>query len=551
MKRPYTYDVERYRSLFERNCIYIEGFKRNVFRYPDRIALINANKDRVYSYKELNREVNKLANAMLRDNLQGNDLVLYMLMNCPEFAFVYLATQKIGCINCPINFRMAPGEVAYILNESKPALMFADASLVNVVAEAINMSTFKPAKVIVVDANPNIELKYPFISYEEFISKTPDTEPIVDVEFNAYDEVTRLYTSGTTGIPKGFPINNINEILAAHDLIMHLKYDIYDILMNISPWFHRGGLYVGGPNPAFYLGACCVSMKYFHPRSALEYIEKYKVSVVVGVPTMFYALLEEQKKVNRNMDSLDVILSMGAPLERDLCLELINVFTNKIYNGCGTSETLLNEILTPYDMPERAGQTGRAAIDDDVRIVKVYPDRLADENDLVAMDNREIGEIAVKTLKGTLVYFNNEEEMKRRIKGDWFYPGDLATWDNNQYITIRARKDDMIIVGGNNIYPTQVEEIINRHPKVMDSAIVGADDKKRGKILVAYIMKKDNSLTVEELRKYVNENPMISPQERPRSYIFVDELPRTATGKKQHYKLRKMVVEDMKNGKGE
>jgi len=90
-----------------------------------------------------------------------------------------------------------------------------------------------------------------------------------------------------------------------------------------------------------------------------------------------------------------------------------------------------------------------------------------------------------------LVYFNNEEEMKRRIKGDWFYPGDLATWDNNQYITIRARKDDMIIVGGNNIYPTQVEEIINRHPKVMDSAIVGADDKKRGKILVAYIMKKD------------------------------------------------------------
>jgi len=138
-----------------------------------------------------------------------------------------------------------------------------------------------------------------------------------------------------------------------------------------------------------------------------------------------------------------------------------------------------------------------------------------------------------------LVYFNNEEEMKRRIKGDWFYPGDLATWDNNQYITIRARKDDMIIVGGNNIYPTQVEEIINRHPKVMDSAIVGADDKKRGKILVAYIMKKDNSLTVEELRRYVNENPMISPQERPRSYIFVDELPRTATGKKQHYKLRK------------
>ena len=167
------------------------------------------------------------------------------------------------------------------------------------------------------------------------------------------------------------------------------------------------------------------------------------------------------------------------------------------------------------------------------------------------MDDKEVGEIAVKTIKGTLFYFNNDEEMKRRIKGDWFYPGDLATWDENQYITIRARKDDMIIVGGNNIYPAQIEEIINRHPKILDSAVVGANEAKRGKILVAYIVKKDDSLTVAELRKYINSNPMISPQERPRYYIFVEELPRTATGKKQHYKLRRTVSEDVKKGKGE
>jgi acyl-coenzyme A synthetase/AMP-(fatty) acid ligase len=551
MRRPFTYDVEKYRSLFERNCIYIEGFKRNVFRFPNRKALINANKNTFYTYRDLNYEVNKLSNAMLKEDLKGNDLVLYMLMNCPEFAFIYLATQKIGCINCPINFKMAPGEVSYIIDESKPVILFVDISLINVVVEAINLSTFKPKKVIIVDADDTQQLKYPFIRYEEFVSNASESEPEVDIEFNAYDEVTRLYTSGTTGIPKGFPINNINEVLASHDLIMHLKYDIHDVLMNISPWFHRGGLYVGGPNPTFYLGGCCVSIKYFHPRSALEYIEKYKVSVVVGVPTMFYALLEEQKKLHKNVDSLEIILSMGAPLERDLCTELIKVFTNKIYNACGTSETLLNEILTPYDLPERAGQTGRAAIDDDVRIVKVYQDRLADPDELVAMDDKEVGEIAVKTIKGTLFYFNNEEEMKTRIKGDWFYPGDLATWDQDQYITIRARKDDMIIVGGNNIYPAQIEEIINRHPKILDSAIVGANDTKRGKILVAYIVKKDNSLTIDELRKYVNSNPMISPQERPRYYIFVDELPRTATGKKQHYKLRKTALEDVKNGKGE
>jgi acyl-coenzyme A synthetase/AMP-(fatty) acid ligase len=550
MRRPFTYDADKYRSLFERNCIYIEGFKRNVFRYPERKALIYTNKNIVYTYRELNIEVNKLANAMLKDYVKGNDIILYMLMNCPEFAFIYLASQKIGCINCPINFKMAPGEISYIIDESKPVILFVDASLIKIVIDAIKLSTFKPKKVIIVDADSTQQFKYPFIRYEEFVCNASDSEPNVDIEFNAYDEVTRLYTSGTTGISKAFPLNNINEVLAAHDLIMNLKYDIHDVLMNVSPWFHRGGLYVGGPNPTFYLGACCVAMKYYHPRSALEYIEKYKVSVVVGVPTMFYALLEEQKKMRKNVDSLEVILSMGAPLEKNLCIELIEVFTNKIYNACGTSETLLNEILTPYDLPERAGQTGKATVDDDVKIVKVYQDRLADPDELVAMDNKEVGEIAVKTIKGTLYYFNNEEEMKHRIKGDWFYPGDLATWDANQYITIRARKDDMIIVGGNNIYPAQVEEIINRYPKVLDSAIVGANDVKRGKVLVAYVVKKDSSLTVEELRKYVNNNPMISPQERPRYYIFVDELPRTATGKKQHYKLRESASKDVNSGKG-
>jgi len=108
--------------------------------------LINANKNTFYTYRDLNVEVNKLSNAMLKEDLKGNDLVLYMLMNCPEFAFIYLATQKIGCINCPINFKMAPGEVSYIIDESKPVILFVDISLINVVVEAINLSTFKPKK---------------------------------------------------------------------------------------------------------------------------------------------------------------------------------------------------------------------------------------------------------------------------------------------------------------------------------------------------------------------------------------------------------------------
>jgi acyl-coenzyme A synthetase/AMP-(fatty) acid ligase len=227
---------------------------------------------------------------------------------------------------------------------------------------------------------------------------------------------------------------------------------------------------------------------------------------------------------------------------------MIKTFTNKIYNFCGTSETFLNEMLTPFDLPEKAGKTGRPPNDDDVRVVKVYMDKLAEPEDMVRMDDVEVGEIAVKTLKGTIDYINNEKEFVKRIKGDWFYPGDLATWDAEQFITIKSRKDDMIIVGGNNVYPIQIEEIIKKHSKVYECAVVGAPDRKRGSIVVAYIVKKDDSLTDKELREFVNKSQMLSHLEKPRHYIFVKEIPTTATGKKQHYILRQNVLNDIKNG---
>ncbi|MDY6820951.1 MAG: AMP-binding protein [Deferribacterota bacterium] len=543
----YTYDISKFKNLFERNFIYIKAFERSVFKYPEKIALIDANKDIYYTYRELNNEVNKLANAMKRWGASFNDVIVYMLMNCPEFAFIYLAAQKISCVNSPINFRFSPGELAYVLNDSKPIFLFIDYTLKDTAYKALSESAYKPKLIVVVDCKKDEKLERPFISYEEFVDGASIEEPKNQRQFDAYSEVTRLYTSGTTGMPKGVIFNNINEVLSAQSVIMCLKNNFNDVHLNISPWFHRGGLYLSGPIPPFYIGATIVSMKYFHPRSTLDYIEKYRVTQIVAVPSMYVALLNEQKKLKKDVSSVNVILTMGAPLERDLCLELIDVFTNKIYNACGTTETLLNELLTPEDLPARAGQTGRAAMDDDVRVVKVCKDKLADPDELVAKDSKEVGEIVVNTLKGSLCYFNNEEEERKRVKGDWFYTGDLAVWDKDGYITIKSRKDDMIIVGGNNIYPAHIEEIINRHPLVEDVAIVGAPDKKRGQIIVAYVVKKDDSLDEKELRLYVNSSTLLSPQERPRYYIFVKELPRTATGKKQHYKLRAALKNDLKD----
>ncbi|SFM98008.1 class I adenylate-forming enzyme family protein [Thermodesulforhabdus norvegica] len=543
-----TYNERYFREFFERNFLYIEGFMRNVRRYGDRPALVDVESDRSWNYRELNAEANRFARTLLASNLKPGDVVTYQLMNCPEFAFIYLGCQKIGVINNPINYRLSSGETAYILEDSLSRVYIFDVSIRETAEEALKLSKHKPDVVVVVGEG---EAGSGVIPYREFISGASDENPEDPFRFGrgAFSETTRLYTSGTTGKPKGVPLNNINEILTAHDVIMHLHLTVDDVLLNISPWFHRGGIHIGGPGPAFYLGASIVALKFFHPRTTLEAISKYGVTYVVGVPTMYKLMLEEQKKRGLDLSKLRGVVSMGAPLDRSLCIEMQEVFTPNIFNGYGTSETFWNTLLLPGDLPDRAGKAGRACVDDEIRVVRVYEDKLADPDDTVAQDEEEVGEVIVKTFKSLYDYYKKPEELKMKVFKDWFYTGDLAVWDRNQYITIVSRKDDMIIVGGENIYPIQIEEAIQEHPKVMSCAVIGIPDRQRGQALAAYVVKKDESLTIEELREFIKGHPMIPPYKRPRYYCFVEQLPMTATGKKQHYKLREQALKDLEEGR--
>ncbi len=538
------YDVERFKGIFERNFTYLSGFLRNVDRFCEKTALIEAETSKTWTYKELNEEANRFAHAMLKEDVKPADVIMYQLMNVPSFAFIYLGSQKIGLVNSPINFRLSSGEIAYTIDDSEPVVFIFDISLKDTVKQALDLSKHRPKKLVYVGKG-DCDFAIP---YEDFVKDQPVTEPTTAITQNAYSEVTRLYTSGTTGRPKGVPLNNINEVLNSLDVIISLGLNKNDILMNFSPWFHRGGLHIGGPNPGLYLGATIVSLRAFYPKLALEAIEKYKVTFVIGVPTMFKVMMEEQKKHQHNLSSLRGLVSMGAPLDKALCMEMQKVFTPNIFNGYGTSETFWNTLLTPEDLPQMAGTAGRPVLFDEVRVVKVYEDHLAEPDEVVGRNNQEVGEVIVKTLKGVYDYYNKPEEVKKKVYKDWFYTGDLATWDEKGYITIVSRKDDMLIVGGENVYPVQVEEVVEEHPKVMYCAVVGVPDEVRGQALVAYVVKKDESLTLEELKKFVSKHPMLPPYKRPRYWRFIDALPMTATGKKQHYKLRQQVLEDLKNG---
>jgi len=544
----YTYDVSMFKDTFEHEFTYISGFLRNTRRFAHKKALTCPIRKKSWTYAELDLEVNKLANALLQDGVQRNDVVMYQLFNCSEFAFMYLAPQKIGAINCPINFRLSFGETATIIDDSKPKVFVYDSEISEVVQKALEMAKHKPERVVMVDYGSSSSVSGA-VSFENYIGAMPDTAPTIPYQAHIHDETTRLYTSGTTGMPKGVPVNNINEILSAHDVIMHFPLTPRDKTMNMTPWFHRGGLYAGGPNPTLYVGGELIPLRQFSPEAVLGFVQEYSISFLIGAPVVLKMLHDTQKDNPRYIQSLKGIVTMGAPLEREACIKFQKVLTPNIFNGYGTTESFWNTFLRPFDLPEKAGSAGKACTDDDVVVVKVHSDRLAEPDELVAHDNEEVGEIIYRAPgKCSYAYINQPSQSERRFYKGWMYSGDLATWDQEEYVTIVSRKDDMLISGGENVYPIQVEEAINENPKVQDSVVVGLKDEKWGQIICAYIVKSDPSLTAKELNEYCTGHPMLARYKRPKYYRFVETLPITATGKKIHYKLAQMVEEDYRQG---
>ena len=322
-----------------------------------------------------------------------------------------------------------------------------------------------------------------------------------------------------------------------------------DATMNTTPWFHRGGIHSGGPAPTFFAGGKVVIMRSFQPQLALKNVQKYGVTFLIGAPSIMKMLVRQQEKFGADLSSLKGIVTMGAPFERTDCIRVQEVLTPNIFNGYGTTETFWNTFLRPYELPEMAGTAGRACTDDDVRVVKAYEDKFADPDDMVAMDEMEIGEVIIRTPKSSYCYYNNAEEEKKKFHGGWMYTGDLATWDRNQFVTIASRKDDMIISSGENIYPTIVEEALNLHPKVHQTAVTGVPDKIRGEAVVAYVVPEDDDLTVSDMVEFCLQSDHLSVYKRPRYYRFVKELPMTATGKLQHYLVKEMALSDMEAGR--
>lgn len=541
--------INMFRRAFEKEYTWLNGFMRNVNRFGNREALFNPTENKHWSYKELNAEANKFANSILDADIRKGNVIMFQLLNCPEFVFTYIACHKTGTVSCPINFRLSAGEIAATIEDSKPSVFIYEAINKEAVLQALAHSKFRPKLIVMIDSEDGEKPIAGTITYSDFVKYSADTDPSLRWQLSIYDETTRLYTSGTTGHPKGVCITSLNEVLSAHDVMIHFPFSSEDRSMNTTPWFHRGGLHSGGITPTLYAGGSVTIMRKFDPVATLRYIEEHKLSFIIGVPNVLERLTEAQEKNGFDLSALRGIVTMGSPLERAACIRYQKVLTPKIFNGYGTTESFWNTFLRPSDLPAMAGSAGSSCTDDDVRVVKVYDDRCAAPDELAACDNTEVGEIIIKSYaKSSYFYYNNEAETDRKFHDGYLYTGDLGVWDKNHFISVVGRKDDMIISGGENIYPAQVEEVLNTHPKVSDSIVTAVPDKVRGEIVTAYIVRSDDSLTVHELEEFCKESPMISNYKRPRYYRFVATVPINATGKKLHYKMKQLAKDDLLNG---
>ena len=478
-----------FKEIFESRYTWIEGFMRNVRRYGWRTAMIDPIQKKTWTYRELNADVNRLTNRLVTDGLKKGDVMMMMMLNCPEFAFIYIAAHKGHFVNSPVSYRLSSGELADLLKTNKPKILFFDEARKSDVLAAVKMSGWRPQRLVVVDGASDDTV----ISFVDYVDGSTAEEPAFTCEYNIYDETTRLFTSGTTGHAKAVPLTSINEVLSSHDVMIHFPMSYKDVTMNTTPWFHRGGLHCAGPCPTFYAGASLVVMRKFDAGLTLKYVDRYKITFVIGVPTVLERLADEQEDKGYDLSTLHGIVTMGSPLERSACIRYQKVLTPNIFNGYGTTETFWNTFLRPFDLPENAGTAGASCIDDDVRVVKVYEDRRAEPDDL-------------------------------------------------------AKKDDMIISSGENIYPVEIEEVLNLNPKVKDCIVTSVPDKMRGQLVTAYVVKADESLTAEELDEFCKESPEIANFKRPRYYRFVSSVPLNATGKKLHAKIKAIAAEDLRNG---
>lgn len=472
-------------------------------RHPDRPAVkLDA---LTLTYAELDEQSGRVAELLRGRGVAAGDRVAIMLPNVLVFPGVYYGILRAGAVVVPMNPLLKAREVEYYLSDSGAKVLFTWAGFEQEAAKGAEATGTQ-----VVNAG------------EELMALLRDCPPMTQVVDRAdSDTAVVLYTSGTTGKPKGAELTHAN--LRSNAEVTHrtlLRLQPQDVIMGCLPLFHSFGQ-TTGMNVAVAVGACLTLVPRFDAGKALEVIVRDKVTVFEGVPTMYAALLNHPQREDFDLSSLRMCASGGAALPVEVLHSFEAAFNAPILEGYGLSETSPVASFNHPDRPRKAGSIGTPIEGVEMKLVG------ADGGDVAV---GEVGEIAIRGHNIMKGYWNNPAATAEAIPDGWFRSGDLAKQDDDGYFYIVDRKKDLIIRGGFNVYPREVEEVLYEHSAVAEAAVIGLPHEQLGEeIAAAVALKPGASATSEELRDFVKER--LAAYKYPREVWIVDALPKTATGK--------------------
>jgi long-chain acyl-CoA synthetase len=441
--------------------------------------------------------------ALLKDRgVQPGDRVGVMLPNVPYFPIAYYGILRAGATVVPVNVLLKGREIAYYVENSGARLLLAWHGFAEEAQKAgAELISIAPG-----------EFEQALAGHE------PDREV---VERDASDTAVILYTSGTTGEPKGAELTHAN-LRRNTEVSLETLFSIGpdDVLLGALPLFHSFGQTVC-MNCAVLGGATLTFIPRFDPGKALEIIERDKVTTFAGVPTMYNAMLNHPDRDRVDVSSLRLCVSGGAAMPGETLRGFEETFGCKILEGYGLSETSPVASFNHPDRERKVGSIGTPIAGVEMKLVD------ADDNDV---PQGEVGEIVIRGHNVMKGYWRREDATAEAMRGGWFHSGDMARVDEDGYFFIVDRKKDMIIRGGYNVYPREIEEVLYQHPAVLECAVLGVPDEKFGEeVGAAVVLKEGQHADRDELQSYVKGE--IAAFKYPRKIWFVDELPKTATGK--------------------